>query len=194
MSTTSSLPRRRRTTGLTSPPHLTPAPGRLETALAWAPTLLWAAVIFQLSSGTFSGSFTAWVLEQFFRLLHLSVSRQTFEVIHFLLRKSAHLTEYAIFSVLLYHSLSSPRAGEWQPRKALLAVVTAGLYSLTDEYHQLFAHGRTASLLDCGIDTLGAALAMLSLYANALFFHARSRSSAARSASPVERKKGAEGE
>jgi VanZ family protein len=50
---------------------------------------------------------------------------------------------------------------EWRPRLALGSVVVAGLYSLTDEYHQSFVADRTASLIDCGIDTTGAALGAL---------------------------------
>ena len=38
------------------------------------------------------------------------------------------------------------------------------IYSLTDEYHQLFINGRTGQFSDCLIDTLGAIIGMIILY------------------------------
>jgi VanZ family protein len=39
-----------------------------------------------------------------------------------------------------------------------------GLYSLTDEFHQRFVPGRNASLVDCGIDVAGAAIALIIIF------------------------------
>jgi VanZ family protein len=43
-------------------------------------------------------------------------------------------------------------------------VLLAGLYSLTDEFHQRFVPGRGPSIVDCGFDTIGAMLGMLIVY------------------------------
>jgi VanZ family protein len=74
------------------------------------------------------------------------------------------LTEYAIFALLLYGFPGEKSPGLWRPRRAVFCIVVAAAYSLTDEFHQLFVPGRHASLLDCGLDTIGAALAMLVPY------------------------------
>ncbi len=132
----------------------------------WVVTLAWAGMIFTLSTGTYGSSFSAWLLREFLRLLHLEVSPPTFGVLHFCLRKLAHLTEYGIFSSLLYGSLERGRSLEWRARTALWCVLMAGAYSLTDEFHQSFVPGRTASWMDCGIDTVGAFLGMLLVYGN----------------------------
>jgi VanZ family protein len=163
-------------------------------ALAWVTTALWASLIFQLSTETFGASFTAWLLDQALGILHLHLSPATFATLHLLVRKLAHLAEYAIFSLLLYHSFQLNPSPTWRTRTALWAILVAGLYSLTDEYHQFFEHGRTASLMDCGIDTTGAILAMLGTYAYERWFHAQSSSTAATSANAAEVKKGAAGE
>jgi VanZ family protein len=42
----------------------------------------------------------------------------------------------------------------------LWCVFIAAAYSLTDEFHQMFVPGRHASLMDCGVDTTGAAIAV----------------------------------
>lgn len=130
-------------------------------------TVAWAGVIFYLSTEAFSGSFSAWLLAQFLGLLHISVSPTTFSTLHLLLRKLAHLIEYAIFGLLLYRSISNSPEFEWRARAAGWAVLAAALYALTDEFHQSFEPGRNASLMDCGIDTAGAALALLGIYGKA---------------------------
>jgi VanZ family protein len=98
-------------------------------------------------------------------LVHIHLAGPTFEIVHFLIRKLAHLTEYGMLGLFLYHSFTFRQPERWNARSAVSAVVVAGLFSLTDEYHQSFVPGRTASIVDCGIDTFGAVLGMLLLYA-----------------------------
>jgi VanZ family protein len=126
--------------------------------------VIWASFIFYLSTSGFGPSFTKWLLIQALSLLHVTVSPPTFEFLHFCLRKLAHLTEYCIFSLLIYASFLNAEDFEWRPRLALRSVVIAALYSLTDEYHQSYVAGRTPSLIDCGIDTLGASFAALMVF------------------------------
>jgi len=127
-------------------------------------TVIWAGFIFYLSTSGFGPSFTLWLLTQILSLLHISVPPATFDLLHFCLRKLAHMTEYCIFSLLIYASFLGTKDFEWRPRLALRSVVIAGLYSLTDEYHQSFVSNRTPSLVDCGIDTTGAMFGMLMVW------------------------------
>lgn len=108
--------------------------------------------------------FTTWLLSAILRLLHLTVSFPTFRLLHHLMRKAAHLTVYGIFSMLLYFSLGGIRHREWHWKSALGALLLAGGYSLTDEYHQRFVPGRGPSILDCGMDTIGATLGMIIVF------------------------------
>jgi VanZ family protein len=117
-----------------------------------------------LSTAAYSGSVTGWLLAQLLLSLHIHLTPQTFETIHFLIRKLAHVSEYAIFGLLLYHSFEPRHPEAWNARSAFGALVVAGLFSLADEYHQSFVPGRTASLVDCGIDTAGALLGLVFLY------------------------------
>jgi VanZ family protein len=133
--------------------------------LRWAITLGWAALIFYLSTRAYTPEFTGRLLASTFHLLHINVSGRTFNLLHALLRKLAHLTEYGIFALFLYGLPSEKSPGNWRTRRAVYCILGAALYSLTDELHQLFVPGRHASLLDCGFDTLGAALAILIPYA-----------------------------
>jgi hypothetical protein len=134
------------------------------TVARWAVTLAWAALIFHLSTQTFDPSFSRTVLAWTLQLLHLDVSAGTFGLLHASLRRLAHLAEYAIFAQLLYGFPGEKNRKFWRPRRAIFCILIATAYSLTDEVHQLFVPGRHASLLDSGLDTIGAALAMLVPY------------------------------
>ena len=156
-------------------------------------TLIWAGFIFYLSTAGFGPSFTKWLVAETLALLHLAVSAHTFEVLHYCVRKLAHLTEYGIFSLLIYASFLDAPDFEWRPRLALRSVVIAGLYSLTDEYHQSFVSNRTPALTDCAIDAVGATLGVLLVLGwDRLLQTMRSRS-AARKESAAEISKGVPG-
>lgn len=74
----------------------------------------------------------------------------------FIIKKSAHVVEYAIFTLLLYRAL---KASDLDKKRAgIFSLVAAIFYGLTDEYHQGFTPGRTAKLRDVGFDALGSGL------------------------------------
>jgi VanZ family protein len=124
-----------------------------------------------MSTRSFGSSFSTQLVAAILSLLHVHVSHHTFMLLNTLVRKLGHFTEYSIFAIFLYHALSAGQRLEWRPRRAMACVLLAGLYSLTDEFHQRFVPGRGPSILDCGFDTIGAMLGMLIVY----FTRARSR-------------------
>jgi len=144
--------------------HVHPVYLQPRVVLTWVVTVAWAGAMSVLSTGAYSHSVTAWLLAQLLLLLHIHLTPHTFATVHFLIRKLAHCSEYAIFGLLLYHSLEPRHPERWHTRGAFGALLIAGLYSLGDEYHQSFVPGRTASLVDCGIDTAGALLGLILLY------------------------------
>jgi VanZ family protein len=75
-------------------------------------------------------------------------------------RKLVHLVEYGFLCFLWWRAFS-PSASPG--RAALAAFVVSALYAVTDEYHQSFVEGRSASALDVAIDSTGAALVALRL-------------------------------
>lgn len=64
-----------------------------------------------------------------------------------------HFLEYLLFGFLLLISFKS--TGKTRKNAFLLAVVAASFYGITDEVHQLFVAGRTASFLDVIADSAG---------------------------------------
>ena len=93
---------------------------------AWLPVLLWAGLIFGLSS-----------------VPDLGTGLGTWDLV---LRKLAHVCEYAVLGLLLV------RATGREP----LAVAAGVAYAGTDELHQHFVRGRHGAFRDVAIDAAGA--------------------------------------
>ncbi len=107
------------------------APRGRSHGAAWALVVLWAAVIFAFSS-----------------IPSLGTDLGIWDLV---LRKLAHLAEYAVLGVLLVRAT----------RRPAVAVLLAGLYAVSDEVHQMFVEGRVGAPLDCAIDTAGALAGVL---------------------------------
>ena len=136
----------------------------MQTFLWWLPVIIWAGVIFYMSTRAFGASFSNHLVRNILAALHLEVSHHTFHLLTMGLRKLGHFTEYSIFSIFLYFALGDDHRSAWNHRKALACILLAGLYSLTDEFHQRFVPGRGPSIVDCGFDTIGATLGMVIVY------------------------------
>jgi VanZ family protein len=91
----------------------------------WAPVVLWAALIFALSS-----------------VPDLGTGLGTWDLA---LRKVAHAGEYAVLAALLLRAL----------RKELPAFGLGIAYAVSDEVHQHFVSGRVGAPLDVLIDSVG---------------------------------------
>ncbi|MGL4848918.1 MAG: VanZ family protein [Clostridium sp.] len=70
-----------------------------------------------------------------------------------IIRKGAHITEYAILGILSYNAFIL----FYNRRQAMMIalLVTIG-YAITDEVHQLFVAGRAGRATDVLIDSIGA--------------------------------------
>ena len=96
------------------------------------------------------------VLHQVFSNLSSRTSGLDASVLTFIVRKTAHFTEYAILGILfylLYRQILPQKNGL---RLVVLAILSSFLYACTDEIHQLFVPGRSGQFTDVLVDTLGA--------------------------------------
>jgi VanZ family protein len=105
----------------------------MRAALLWLPVALWAGLIFGLSS-----------------IPSLSTGLGTWDTV---LRKGAHMAEYAVLAALLWRAL----------RREVAALLVAVAYAATDELHQTFVRGRHGSPVDVAVDGIGAAAGLLVL-------------------------------
>jgi VanZ family protein len=106
----------------------------VKVLMRWMAVVLWMGVIFALSATPSLAS--------------------PFEPIYdFILRKMAHVTAYAVLTILVYGAL---RLHMTRPTHAwLLAMLIATLYACSDEWHQTFVPGREGTVRDVAIDGLG---------------------------------------
>jgi VanZ family protein len=114
----------------------------------WIPVLVWGAIIFTLSTSEFSAINTSRIIDPMLHFLIPGISSASVDVGHMLTRKAAHFTEYGILFWLL---VRGPMA-----QRPYLALMLCVVYALTDEGHQVFVPGRTASLYDVALDSTGA--------------------------------------
>ncbi len=86
--------------------------------------------------------------------------------IDFVLRKAAHITEFAILTLLVWHASVESMKAENRKRKKfiVLAFLFAFFYAISDEYHQTFIFGRVGSPKDVAIDSIGIVLMSLGIY------------------------------
>jgi VanZ family protein len=122
-----------------------------------------------MSTDTFSAEHTASVFERILHWIAPSMTAAQFEIIHHLIRKTAHFTEYFVFCLLLYRGVRGARAG-WRWTWGLSAIFIAASYSALDEIHQAFVASRHASPYDSLIDSTGAFFAVVVLW---LWFRSR---------------------
>jgi VanZ family protein len=79
-------------------------------------------------------------------------------LMHVGIRKMAHITEFGLFSITVFHGIRGGRRG-WRSSWALITLVIAVAYAGLDEWHQSFVPLREARVRDVAIDALGAVLA-----------------------------------
>ncbi len=73
----------------------------------------------------------------------------------FILRKIAHMTEFAILTALLIRAVRPTWGGLSIKRMAWLAALGALLYAISDEIHQTMVVGREGTIKDVAIDGIG---------------------------------------
>ena len=81
--------------------------------------------------------------------------------IHFLIRKVAHFTEYAILAFLARRAFITSSFALFQRRWFQSALVLVVICALLDEFHQSFVPSRTPSIYDSAIDVAGGLTVLL---------------------------------
>ena len=155
----------------------------------WWPVAVWLVII-RLESTEYASSRTTFgLLYQIFTMIFGRVDPRLLLTINEVLRKSGHFVGYAILSLLVFLALKHTHRDrlkpllhrtwgtffrdtwqfDWAVASVLFAVITASL----DEIHQSFLPTRTGRWQDVAIDTSGAIMMQLLLYARAT--HAMTR-------------------
>jgi len=134
----------------------------VKKAKAWLLCAAWMGVIYAMSAmpGDTSGAQSGRIVELMLAAIRLlfgqaAAEAVSAEMISLLVRKAAHMAEYAVLFCLYRRALFLSGARH----SGVTALLMCACYAATDEWHQSFVANRGPSVIDVGIDTIGAAIA-----------------------------------
>ena len=134
-------------------------------------TAFWCYVIFSFShstgesSGGLSLKITQYIIHMIypsFQNLATSLQIEILDLCHLVIRKGAHMTEYAILYLLSYQFVSTYNISF--KKMLTYPLIFSVIYAFLDEFHQLFIDGRAGKLIDVGIDSCGILIMMALIY------------------------------
>ncbi len=121
-------------------------------------------VVLGASNDAFSAKNTASILLAILQGTIGSIDAQTFDTVHFMIRKSAHFLEYGILSALWFRAWYGIRIGASRLYALLPALAVTLLVAIGDEWHQAFVPSRTSNPRDVALDFCGALFAQLVIW------------------------------
>ncbi|MGX8834494.1 VanZ family protein [Amedibacillus sp. YH-ame6] len=125
---------------------------------------IWMAVIFWFSAQVADDSqgMSNKLIELIDRIFNINLVENggwLFDVASFIVRKLAHMSEYAVLAILFALYFKEINVQHY----GVYAIVAVFLYASTDEFHQLFVKGRSGQFKDVLIDTFGGTLGFMLL-------------------------------
>jgi VanZ family protein len=128
----------------------------------WLPLLIWVGVVFLNSTDLMSAEHTSRFILPILYWLKPGISPRTILLILTVIRKCAHVTEFAVLAVLLFRAVISVAGTKWPVWMLSVCVWIGCLFvAITDEFHQSFVKSRTPSVRDVLLDSAGAILGVL---------------------------------
>ncbi len=132
----------------------------MKKIISFIVLILWMIVIFSFSSAdankstSTSDKVITTMIEIKDKITNNETPNNEKEIIvknsSFYIRKIAHITEYLILGFLMFNLLK-----QYSVTNIYYAIGLSILYSCTDEFHQLFISGRSGSIRDVLIDSIG---------------------------------------
>lgn len=130
----------------------------------WLPVVVWLAVILSFSSDAASAQSTSRFLGPLIAWLFPHWDEPARAAAHLLIRKTAHVAEYALLAALLLRALRGTQCVErnhWRWSLAFAALAGCLAVACLDEFLQSRSATRTGSVWDVALDVGGATLAMV---------------------------------
>jgi hypothetical protein len=128
----------------------------------WLPLLIWLGVIFVGSTNLMSAEHTSRLIVPILLWLRPGMSPKTIWIILVIMRKCAHVSEYAILALLLWRALrSGPTLRTKLPTLFSAVLLACAVFAASDEFHQSFVKSRTPSVGDVLLDVMGALFGLL---------------------------------
>lgn len=129
--------------------------------ISWALLITWMIFIFYMSHqpGNVSSSQSELLLK-IFNFIGIDLNNYFGELAIFIIRKTAHFSEYFILYLLSYNVF---RFYVKDKKYSIYLIFFVALYAISDEFHQAFIPGRGPALRDVLIDTSGGIFAHIIL-------------------------------
>jgi len=141
---------------------------------AWLPVAIGISVIVIESTVWFGADHTSGPLRAIVEAIFGPISDARWEPIHHYIRKSGHFVGYGLLGLMWLRAwwltLALRASAFW--KCALLALASTALVASCDEWHQTFLPNRTGTPWDVLLDSCGATVAMLLVFAYARTFRA----------------------
>ena len=126
----------------------------------YGPLVAWACFVLFASSASFSASNTSRIIRPLLLWLFPDISEASLASVHFLVRKAAHFSEYAVLALLAARAFRTSDREQLRRLWWLAAFALVVCVALGDEYHQSFLPSRTGTIYDSLLDTAGGATAL----------------------------------
>ncbi len=114
----------------------------------WLPVVAWAALITLFSTDAFHEGSTEGILRSVLAFLFPAINQEAIELLNTCVRKTAHIAEYCVFTLLLYRAFRQDTLTGYRWQWALLSFLLAVGFAGLDEFHQAFEPRRTGSVID----------------------------------------------
>ncbi|WP_410503786.1 VanZ family protein [Leptolyngbya sp. 7M] len=125
---------------------------------------MWIGVIFYLSSQAGAASETSRFLGPLIQYFFPEMLPESRQMIHAIIRKSAHFFEYAVLAALVIRAFSLSSLSKLRKNRFVLAIIFSGIIASIDEFNQSLNPARTGLVTDVLLDLSGAIFATLLVY------------------------------
>ena len=133
----------------------------------WLPVAAWMAIIFSASCDRGSFGHSSRIVAPFLRWLIPGISDNAIHSAVVVVRKGAHLTEFAVLALLVWRALrwaAGKMGAAWDWPLAGKAVLVVIVYAASDEFHQIFVPSREGTVRDVIIDAVGGVCGLLAVW------------------------------
>ena len=133
------------------------------------PVIIWMIFIFYMSGKTGqessgqSGKISLFITDLLEKVRQDSPQemQNLQDILELVIRKAAHMTEYAILFLLSYLATVKISMSQSRFHNRSIAVLISLLYACSDEMHQLLVPGRSGKMIDVGIDMAGVLIVLI---------------------------------
>ncbi|MEP6945810.1 MAG: VanZ family protein [Acidobacteriota bacterium] len=133
---------------------------RRASFVAYSSVLLWIGLVFFLSSPEGASTETSRFLRPLIGFFFPNASPELFEAAHFVVRKAAHFTEYAILAILAFRACRLSGIAWLNGNYLIAPIVLVAAVAVLDEFNQSFEPSRTGSAWDSLLDCAGGIVAI----------------------------------